>query len=166
MITEVVNFFVPGYPRTKGSLEVVRTPGAGRKSVVRESAKDSGTWRRLVAERARADLARRGCHIGVVLPARVLVHVRFTFLGDDVLSQYIGDLDKLERNILDALQDARVYDNDRQAVILVGDKDVDTLSGVQGAYVSAYLIEDAETARRLAGDLQAVIHAWTRSKTP
>jgi CRISPR/Cas system Type II protein with McrA/HNH and RuvC-like nuclease domain len=168
MIDEIVSFFVPGFSRTKGSLAVVRAQ-PGRKAIVRESAKDSGTWRRLMAERARAAMAINGT---VMIPKDVaaLVHARYVFPGEDVLSQYIGDEDKLERNLLDALADAKVYANDRQVTHIVSSKSVSLAAGTHGVFVAVYAFSGDEFERRataayLADDLQAVIHRWRRPRT-
>jgi hypothetical protein len=96
----LVDTFVAGLPRTKGSL-AKRPNGTLYDSVI-----DSGKWRALMAGAVRDDyqrhwLGRRdlgpGPHAGVV---RVVAVFR---LPVDPLAHGAGDLDKLTRNLLDAL---------------------------------------------------------------
>lgn len=111
----LVDTFVAGLPRTKGSL-AKRPNGSLYDSVV-----DSGKWRALMAgavrDAYRAWWARRyctgpyrGCSHGAHLPCgRPEPHpgaaeVAATFLLPcDPLAYAAGDLDKLARNLLDAL---------------------------------------------------------------
>jgi hypothetical protein len=133
---EVLNFWVPGPPKTKGSL----TPRAPRchccdacKGYVgtpqlRDSV-GSGRWRKLVAYAA--EQAKRDVDPWGAWPLSGLIGVDLTFglLGDPV-APGAGDLDKLYRNVLDALTDAGVYEDDVQVVRLSGSKSQDE-SGVR-----------------------------------
>ena len=105
--------WVPGHPKTKGSLTAkggyaTDTPASKR-------------WRALMAERVRADIARRGAHedvypyAGPVLVAAYFwidppgtSYTRDTGAGTAATWHGAGDVDKLARNLLDALAaDAR-----------------------------------------------------------
>ena len=131
---EVLNFWVPGPPKTKGSL-TARAPrchccpackGYAGQPQLRDSA-GSGRWRKLVAYQA--EQAKRG--VGMAWPLSGPVAVDLTFgLSGDVLASGAGDLDKLYRNVLDALTDAGVYEDDVQVVRLSGSKSQDE-PGVQ-----------------------------------
>lgn len=117
---EVLNFWVPGPPKTKGSLEVVNT---GRNAVggrvVLQDSPASKRWRKLVAYQAEQE--KRGVGMGWPLGGPVAVDLTFELSGDPVAVRS-GDLDKLYRNVLDALTDAGVYEDDVQVVRLSGSK--------------------------------------------
>lgn len=106
----VLEVFVPGHPKTKGSLEK-----QGGRMV--ESVAGSKTWRRLVAQRAR-DVA--GGAAPIVGP--VAVRLAFYLPVACVWVGRPGDNDKLERNVLDALTDAQVYGDDVQVVRSIVEK--------------------------------------------
>jgi hypothetical protein len=95
----LVDTFVAGLPRTKGSL-AKRPNGTLYDSVV-----DSGKWRALMAGAVRDDMARRFPGLGGAPdPWRHAVRVDAVFwLPVDPLAYGAGDLDKLTRNLLDAL---------------------------------------------------------------
>lgn len=116
----IVDVFVPGAAKTKGSMEI------GNKATgwLRESVVGSKPWRALMAGQVRDDIARRArerCHCGGedCAPAPWPGPVDVTVVADLLppLSGQIGrvqpwlwpiwdqagDLDKLVRNVLDAL---------------------------------------------------------------
>jgi Holliday junction resolvase RusA-like endonuclease len=119
----LLDFWVPGAPKTKGSL----TPRAPRchccdacrgyvgQPQLRDSA-GSKRWRQLVAYSA--ECAMRGVTQGWPLTGPVELDLTYCLPVDvaKLIEQGSGDLDKLERNIFDALQDAGVYANDAQVV--------------------------------------------------
>jgi hypothetical protein len=106
----LVDTFVAGRPKTKGSMRVRnRATGA-----MQESVEGSSTWRALMAGAIREDYQRRWSGwpanlAGARLPTPGPVAVTATFhLPVDPLQVRAGDLDKLLRNLLDALAaDAR-----------------------------------------------------------
>lgn len=127
---EVLNFWVPGPPKTKGSL-TPRAPrchccSACRGYVGTPQLRDSvgsGRWRKLVAYQAEQAIK------AVPPPERlfpvlapVAVDLGFAVPFEDAIDIRAGDLDKHYRNVLDALTDARVYQDDRQVVRLSGYK--------------------------------------------
>lgn len=106
---------VPGNPRTKGSVGIQR----GRRVV--QAVEGSEHWAQMVqraAELARARLAMP------TLTGPVSVHVLYWLDVADIAVKGpgSGDLDKLDRNILDALTKARVYGDDVQVVRIVAEK--------------------------------------------
>lgn len=122
--------FVPGHPRPKGSMDPQHVrDGAGRLTGgmrLVESSKDGPRWRRIVAQHVRA--------LGWPIIAEGPVCVAMTFWfpppkgehGRYAIGGEIGDLDKLVRNVLDALgvdktgkgNGAGVYSDDRQVAYL------------------------------------------------
>lgn len=131
----LTNVWVPGHPRTKGSLDVVNA----KRGVLADS-KLSRDWRKLVAYSVRQDRAARGLHD----PSCVAVGLRLVFVlpppagwvamwreqgatavevaGVEPIHDGVGDLDKLVRNVMDALQDARAYANDVQVAGVAASK--------------------------------------------
>lgn len=130
---EVLNFWVPGPPKTKGSL-TARAPRchccpACRGYVGQPQLRDSvssGRWRKLVAYQATAAKVFQWTQVKPAFPLAgpVAVDLTFGLLGDPVATG-AGDLDKLYRNVLDALTDAGVYEDDVQVVRLSGSKSED-----------------------------------------
>ena len=117
MMNLLIDVFVPGFARTKGSLT---HKGQGRLA----DSDLSIVWRRLVAYKARAAYAGRDPS-----PLPIYIEAVYTLPGADVaaiIRQGAGDIDKLDRNILDALAtdptkpdlSAGVYLNDAQVIAL------------------------------------------------
>lgn len=116
----IVDVFVPGAAKTKGSMEVRnRATGAMKESVV-----GSSRWRALMAQAVRDDIARRCAAInamtgfedfkGEPYPGAVAVRLAFWLTPPRKppaswlqrlwpIWERAGDLDKLTRNVLDAL---------------------------------------------------------------
>lgn len=126
--TILASTFVPGAPKTKGSLDAQpgppcrccaackgRLPG-GRMT---ENVKGSKVWRQLMAQAVRQCQRQMGMstHAGAVT-----VVGTFYLPARSVIAAGAGDLDKLLRNALDAMQDAGTYGNDTQVVRIVTDK--------------------------------------------
>ena len=119
----LVDTYVPGRPRTKGSLDERH-----------QDSQQSKQWRGLVAKWAgddfrtrRAALKRGDADIEPFRPftTPILVAMRFDYVDADVTKITIGDLDKLARNVLDALSPptkhgpgASVYADDSQVVLM------------------------------------------------
>lgn len=118
---EVLRFWVPGNPKTKGSLEVVNSGRLKGRPVLRDS-KASGLWRQLVAYQARQEIAKAGAAYDgpsrFPLVGQVSTYCYYFLPATplELIRQGSGDVDKLDRNIFDALQDAGVYANDAQIV--------------------------------------------------
>lgn len=89
----VISLWVPGRPKTKGSMRVVNA----RRAVLQEGVDGSVRWRQLVAYAARSALRPDA-------PVSGPVAVELSFhLPVDPLGARAGDIDKLTRNVLDAL---------------------------------------------------------------
>ena len=131
---------VPGHPRPKGSLDVVN---ASRKVLADNDL--SVRWRGLMAYKL-------GAAYGGQEPARGPIGVWVVFhmpcTAEALLTRTVGDVDKLVRNLLDALADdpkkpklsARVFADDSQVVLINATKVVADNSG-PGAFVSVYEME-------------------------
>lgn len=109
----MIEVWVPGLPRTKGS---VRAQGRGGR-IVRSDTDPAGRseserWARLIAASVPA--------AGLVGP--VTVRLDFWLPVADVTAAGSGDVDKLARNVLDALTRAGAYGDDVQVKRLEVDK--------------------------------------------
>lgn len=115
--------FIPGHARPKGSLDAsAARDGAGQLTgrVYVKDSPQSIRWRRTVEKHVAA------LSWPTIESGPVSVSMTFWFMppvgehGRYAIGGEIGDLDKLVRNVLDALEDAGVYANDRQVAILSG----------------------------------------------
>lgn len=146
MITIVTETFVPGQPKTKGSMR-----GVGGGNMI-ESVAGSTRWRMLVAERVRRDRAQRQLDVPSARP----VGVRLVFWVEPPVSLIgteraatatwigAGDVDKLARNVLDALTDARAYADDNQVVRLLVEECVAAPNRPAGVLVQCWELNDLE----------------------
>jgi Holliday junction resolvase RusA-like endonuclease len=119
--------FIPGVPKPQGS----KTQGVGRngKPFMREDNKGTKPWRKLMVKQ----LQDAGGRPLVVFDSAVWVRLRFVFLRPKShapnslpTSKLLGDVDKLTRNVLDALTQARVITDDKFVVQL---RDVEKVYG-------------------------------------
>lgn len=107
----VLNLWIPGNPKTKGSLEdrgngaLTDTPASKR-------------WRALMRDRMKVSII--GEPVGPTKAAKV---DRFWFIsrpptpiGREInpMRGHLGDVDKLDRNLFDAMTDALVWRDDEQ----------------------------------------------------
>jgi Holliday junction resolvase RusA-like endonuclease len=142
--------WIPGLPKTKGSLNFIG------ERYVKENVKGSTRWRVLVADAVRRDRKRRA----LSEPAYGPVAVRALFwlpaprnpnrdFGAPVHAG-AGDVDKLARNVLDALaDDAKVasknggaFVNDNQVCDLLAVKFLATPSAPPGLALTVWTLED------------------------
>lgn len=126
------SFFVPIRPRTKGSLKVV-TP-RGRKPILIEDHEHSKPCRNAVAKVIRTELIKTFGMPLTAWPGPVEVLLSFIFDQDGPTAQTLpfptvnagvnanGDLDKLVRNVLDALKDSSLLADDSMVVRLTTEK--------------------------------------------
>lgn len=100
-----LSVWVPGHPRTKGSLN----PQHRRDGSVRMvDTEESRRWRRVMTLAVRAEIqAQRARYI---IDRPVMVRLAF-YTPNDPTHPYAGDLDKLERNVLDALTGSAFTDD-------------------------------------------------------
>ncbi len=120
----VLQVSVPGHPKTKGSLTPINSGRLTGRVVLRDTPA-SKRWRQLVAYAVSG--AMRGVTQAWPLegPVRVTVVYRLAVTEERLIEQGSGDVDKLDRNLLDALQDAGLYRNDAQVVRCWSDKVAD-----------------------------------------
>ena len=120
---KVLEFWVPGYPKTKGSLRVLNSGRLSGRAVLQDTPA-SKRWRALVAYAAGAAMRGRQNINGPMpmtepIDGPVRVDVEYWLPVKDesaLIAQGAGDKDKLDRNVYDALQDAGVFVNDSQVV--------------------------------------------------
>ena len=147
--------WVPGRPRPKGSLNCLGGPS----HTMEEDNPHSKPWRIKMAGALRADRDRRGHSTwhGAAEVAFVAFFepdgVGASSLGAPLRPHDGGDKDKLERNILDALQDGTsrspaVLANDSQVVGGYGEKVFTNLAGQQGIWIRVSTLDAAELIRR------------------
>lgn len=103
MLAYEFQLVVHGRPHTKGSLTAQPVPGQNRVRLV--DSEVSRVWRRTVAAGVRKERQRLGRYgPRPMIPRALPVVLALTFLmPGDPLDIGQGDLDKLERNVLDAL---------------------------------------------------------------
>lgn len=143
---EYLKFFVPGMPKTKGSMTAYK---GGR---MLQNVQGSREWGLRVERHARSALSENGSLHPLpedfLFPPGFAVSLRVDFflpcpstVSEPVLarpiSQSSGDIDKLLRNILDALQKAKVFANDAQVVEIVSTKEYVQGSGKCGCRIHA-----------------------------
>jgi Holliday junction resolvase RusA-like endonuclease len=125
---QLLDVFVPGHPRTKGSLDF---KGAGR---VVENVAGSTTWRKLMAQAVGQAWRTPDGKTRDARPGPIRVSATFYLPcargPRSLIAARSGDVDKLTRNLLDALAvdetgkglGAGVFANDAQVVGIVVDK--------------------------------------------
>jgi Holliday junction resolvase RusA-like endonuclease len=132
----LASFVRMGRPRTKGSLRGVCTKVHSHKIHYVEQTKDSALWRKQMAKACQ--VAHLKATDGILANWRGPVEVKATFVFERELSVaggplpshdtpyptniMLGDLDKLARNLLDALTDSHVIADDSYVVSLVTHK--------------------------------------------
>lgn len=124
--------FVPGHARPKGSLSPQQVKdGAGELTgrVRLVDSPHSVRWRRTIEKHVRGlgwpPIIEAPCEVNMTFwfaPASVGITRAYLDTHPFPTHPHIGDLDKLVRNVLDALQNADAYGNDRQVVRVVTDK--------------------------------------------
>lgn len=138
----LADLWIPGVPRTKGSLTVVNSGARGRKAHV-EDTPESVRWRMLMVDMLRKDQGRRGI-VNQPYPGAVYVIATFYQRVEDLTRKVAesGDLDKLLRNLFDALsvnKDSRkgagVIKDDMQITRLTAVKEIATGGGSPGLRV-------------------------------
>lgn len=121
-------FFVAGRPRTKGSLTPQMSRGAGGKIRVHlvESGEYAVPWKRTMIAEIKRSGAAGAMHFGYAGPVEVsatFVFAQQQGVGHEVWPSHrtpyptaidIGDLDKLLRNLLDALTQSGLIKDDSQ----------------------------------------------------
>ena len=136
-MTTLLVLFVPGHPRSKGSMKCIGARGKA-KHVLQEQVTLSKPWRERMQRAIVQEVRRGGAGVGAAaLPWTGPVRVRIGFYFDrpetgvgvsmpfpviDAGVNAVGDLDKLTRNVLDALQGSGLIKNDCLVVGIVAEK--------------------------------------------
>lgn len=158
-----LDVFVAGRPRTKGSMKPI-VNWATQKVHMEEQVKESKPWRiRMVNEVMKRIASECGVAMspegwalaGLPWVGPVSVGLEFVFPREvrDVavwpIAIRYGDSDKLTRNVLDALTDAKVYGDDSQVVALnvikwfVDERAGETGGRVPGVTITVARVESA-----------------------
>jgi Holliday junction resolvase RusA-like endonuclease len=120
----LLSCWVDGTPRPKGSLKP--TGRQGQRVRLVEQSTDSSAWRDTIAWTVRRELNLPAPGYPTQLPVELACTFAFeraeSCTDEEPTGAGIGDTDKLIRNVMDALQDARVYANDRQVVAVKASK--------------------------------------------
>lgn len=136
MSSTLLDLWVPGRPRTKGSLRGGRTGAGGVRLADSKLSKlwradvENAVVRRIADEDLSVPEGRKGrwrLRGGWPILDPVVVSVTFQYervKADDwyPTGQNFGDVDKLLRNVLDALQSAGLYKDDAQVQSVFGRK--------------------------------------------
>ena len=141
----LAEIWIPGRPRTKGSLKVI-TPRGQRPRLI-EDHKHSKPWRVRMTNAIRdADTSFAEPYAGPVAVGATFVFERHgataKTLAYPTLNAGVnacGDLDKLLRNLLDALQDAAVIVDDAQVCSVGTSK---SWGGEAGVRLSVWTLGD------------------------
>lgn len=153
----LIEIWVPGHPKTKGSLRFL-----GPNQV--EEVVKNGPWRTKVVEAARASQPTKApVHVQVVYwlePPQGWVE-RVTAWFWAAIWHQAGDTDKLARLILDALQDAGVYENDNQVTVLVSIKfPSNGEPGDSGALILVNELEHPDEQRSWHEEIRARVRGY------
>lgn len=146
-MSELASFHVAGRPRTKGSLKVI-TP-RGRKPILIEDHAHSEPWRKRIKD---AILNQCVIHEPCNRPVQVQATFYFERTGPSaahmpwpVLNAGVnasGDLDKLLRNLLDAMTDSGLILDDCLVVSVYTSKRWATGDRVPGIEVGVYVMDE------------------------
>lgn len=139
----MLSFLVVGEPVPQGSKVAKLIPAPGTKFGVRPVLYDDNDkvlkpWRKAVTVAARSAMGTREQLVDV--PIAVVIEFRMS-RPKSVKREFPTvkpDTDKLERAILDALTDARVWNDDSRVVVLKGSK---VYAETAGAFVQVGVIE-------------------------
>ncbi len=125
----IIQTWVGGRPRTKGSMKAYCSRGRDHKLVWKEQVTDSRAWRMKVAANVQG-MARSlyGQDLKLDVPLELRAVYWFRPEDEDLpdgarpTAMTVGDLDKLDRNILDALTSSGVIKDDRFIVRIMSEK--------------------------------------------
>lgn len=149
----MIQFFVRGIPRPKGSLRPWHKFNANGKCTVGMSDQQGfnlAQWRTQIAQ-----VARKAVEGQMPLTEPVMVALSFYLprpANQDPAEKACkwaytygrNDADKLTRGVLDALTDAAVYDDDARVVVVVAEKQYASLDMPSGCRVSIQVMSEVE----------------------
>lgn len=136
VVAMLLSAWCPGRPKTKGSL-TCRPNGSVRENVV-----GSKEWRQLMAQSFR--IAYSGA---APCDDPVSVGLVFYLPVTNVIAVRAGDIDKLVRNVLDALTDAKIYTDDVNVARVTAEK----LPADQSARGAGVYVQVHDLAQEYAG---------------
>lgn len=146
-MSELASFHVAGRPRPKGSMKVISRRGA--RPVMGEDNPYSGPWRARMVQAIRSQ-----CVYGEPCARPVQVHATFYFERTGPSAQVLpwpvlktgvnanADVDKLLRNLLDALQDSKLILDDCLVVSVHTSKRWATDGRIPGVEVGVYVMDE------------------------
>jgi Holliday junction resolvase RusA-like endonuclease len=159
----IVRTWVGGRPRTKGSLKAYCSRGRDHKLVWKEQVAESKPWRTKVAATVQREArAAHGRDLKLDVPLELRAIYWFRREDEDLpdgrrpTAMTTGDLDKLDRNILDALTSSGVIKDDRFIVRIMSEKRWAAPGGLAGVQLLLMPVP-AEEQAILEG---AVYWAW------
>jgi Holliday junction resolvase RusA-like endonuclease len=153
----ILRTYVPGRPRSKGSLKHWCMKDRKHTVRVEEQVKDSHAWRVKVAHQVQRECrGAYGEHLRLEIPVELRVVYFFDRTAEDrpdeayPVAMGIGDLDKLDRNIGDALTSSGVIKDDQYIVRIVSEKRWAAPGSIGGAQITLLKVEqDAELLQSL-----------------
>lgn len=150
-----LDVFVAGRPRTKGSMKPI-IDWVAQRWHMEEQVKESKSWRIRMVNEVMKEIA-SSCGVpmsaggwklaGLPWGGPVSVGLEFVFpretrdvAGYPIARRY-GDSDKLARNVLDALTDAKVYEDDSHVTSMWATKRFVDLGGQAGVRITATCVQ-------------------------
>ena len=156
----ILRTYVSGRPRSKGSLKIWCTRGRDHKVRVEEQVAESGAWRKRVAAHVQREVLRTWeamPRLEIPVELRVVYFFRREDEDHPTLPRptaiTVGDLDKLDRNIGDALTSSGLIKDDKYIVRIMSEKRWGAQAGAQ-----ILLMQVPPEEREIA--LQAVHWNW------
>jgi len=136
----LLDFWALGLPRPKGSLKPVGR--IGQRARLIEQVDPKKIWRGEVAKSAALAYSTWGLSESIDCP----IGVNMTFIFprpkkpkfDVPASRSVGDIDKLQRNVFDALQDAYVISDDALAISVCVEKAYAAVGEEPGVHVTIW----------------------------
>lgn len=149
--------YVPGRPRTKGSLNAYCSKGPTHKLIWKEQVVEGPAWRKKVAvqvqREARAAYGLAPLKLEIPVELRVVYFFRREDEDMPTLPRptaiTVGDLDKLDRNIGDALTSSGLIKDDKYIVRIMSEKRWGAQAGAQIMLLQVPEEEAGQTMREL-----------------
>lgn len=156
---QVADVWVAGLPVTKGSVNV------GRQGQVRQAARGYATWsdavrKALVADQRRLEYS--GLRYVVARPEGAMIRCRFWVPRPDAADAYgglwapqVGDGDKLDRAVWDAVTKAGLWQDDAQVIEWAGSRRWAGVERAPGVHITIHAINADDVARDHAAEIQS-----------
>ncbi len=156
---QVADVWVAGLPATKGSVNV------GRQGQVRQAARGYATWsdavrKALVADRRRLEYS--GLRYVVARPEGAMIRCRFWVPRPDAAEAYgglwapgVGDGDKLDRAVWDAVTKAELWQDDAQVIEWAGSRRWASDVRAPGVHIRIYALSFEDVARDFGPEVES-----------